>query len=357
MPLPSQNVALLTINAFTFLEPMHRTLAVRPLQFLPGKEVIARRGAPTYRVMVMDPRGMYPHGIQHVPTGFFYADEEIAFSVVSGIDWKDIIEDAPFSEFNWASPEELRLMASLVLCELRDEPYVSLYPVVRYSPRLDADELDLTCPLTVHRVRELILKTVAETSSSFGQHGLLRGVVTKKYDTVPADRYGFDRLLMFWEALCDASFVFFRGIYTLIKADMLRQHYEFNEEAIVSLYIALDASFSLVTRHLQGAGMKDPSAHDAAVWLHHHFDAPFGLDAPHETEKYFEEFYEQRVMTLHPSNKYGEIPYAPIMHDDIPHLRRSLREIFAYLLLEEHGLDFHSDLQAHLKRDLRPGCP
>lgn len=334
---------------------MHRALATRPMKFLTWKEVTARRGTPTYRVMVMDPRGTYPRGIQHVPTGFFYADEVIAFSVVHGGDWEDILEDAPYSEFNWASPEELRLMASLVLCELRDEPYVSLYPVVRYSPRLDASELDLTCPLTAHRVRELLLKTAAEVSTPFGQHGHLLGVINKQYNTVPAERYAFDRLQKFWKALYDASFVFSRGIYTLIKADMLRQHHEFNEEAIVSLYIALDASFSLVKRHLQVLGLKDPSAHDAAVWLHEHFDAPFGLRAPDETEKYFGSFYEERVMTLHPANKHGDTPYAPIMHDDIPQLRRSLREIFAYLLLEEHGPDFHSDLQEYLEKTSRSG--
>lgn len=327
---------------------MQRALVTKPLTFLPWKEVTARRGTPTYRVMVMDPRGIYPRGIQHVPLGFFYADEDIAFSVVHGGDWADILEDAPYSEFDWASPEELRLLASLVLCELRDEPYVSLYPVVRYSPRLDANELDLTCPLTAHRVRELLLKTVAGASTSFDQNALLRGVFTKKYNTIPAERYGFDRLLAFWEALYDASFVFFRGIYTLIKADMLRQHNEFNEEAIGSLYIALDASFSLVKYHLQDLGIKAPSAHDAAVWLHEHFDAPFGLHAPDDTERYFGEFYEGRVMTLHPSNRYGDTPYAPIMHDDIPHLRRSLREIFAYLLLDQHGPDFYRDLQEHL---------
>jgi len=329
---------------------MHRALAVRPMKFLPWKEVAARGGTPTYRVMVMDPRGIYPHGIQHVPAGFFYADEAIAFSVIYGGDWEDIIEDAPYSEFNWASPEELRLMASLVLCERRGEPYVSLYPVVRYSPRLDASKLDLTCPLTVHRVRELLLKTAAEASTSFAQREPREGVISRKYNTVPAERYGFDRLLKFWNALYGASFVFFRGIYTLIKADMLRQHPEFNEEAIVSLYIALDASFSLVKRHLQLLGIKDPSSHDAAVWLHEHFDAPFGLHAPDETEKYFGSFYEERIMTLHPANRHGDMPYAPIMHADIPHLRRSLREIFAYLLLEEHGPDFHSDLQEYSEK-------
>ncbi|MGY2490084.1 hypothetical protein [Cupriavidus sp. CP313] len=323
------------------------------MKFLTWEQVVARRGAPTYRVMVMDPRGTYPGGVQHVPTGFFYADEDIAFSVIHGPDWDDVLEDAPYSEFNWASPEELRLMASLVLCELREEPYVSLYPIVRYSPRIDAHKLDLACPLTVHRVRELILKTSAESRTPFGQHGRLAGVIQKKYTVVAAERYGFDRLLNFWDALADASWVFFRGVYTLIKADMLRQHYEFNEECILSLYIALDASFSLVKRHLQVLGIKDPSAHDAAVWLHEHFDAPFGLRAPDETEKYFESFYDERIMTMHPANKYGDMPYTPIMHDDIPHLRRSLREIFAYLLLDEHGVDFQRDLDEYLQNSAR----
>ncbi|WP_143137096.1 hypothetical protein [Burkholderia ubonensis] len=298
----------------------------------------------------MDPRGIYPHGVRYVPTGFFYADEHIAFSLVYGGDWEDIIEDAPYSEFNWASPEELRLMASLVLCELRDEPYIKLYPVVRYSPRINALDLDLTCSLTVHRVRELILNTIKEVHSPFGPHARLLGLQNRKYDVIPPERYGFDRLLRFWNALSGSSLVFFRGIYTIIKADMLGQHYEFSEEAILSLYIALDASFSLVKRHLVSLGAKEPTAHDAAVWLHHHFDSPFGLEAPSATEKYFESFYEERVMTMHPASRYGDMPYAPIMHDDIPHLRRSLREIFAYLLLGEHGEDFHRDVGEHLAR-------
>jgi len=106
-----------------------------------------------------------------------------------------------------------------------------------------------------------------------------------------------------------------------------------------------------VLRHLRELeGVKNPSAHDAAVWLHEHFDAPFGLPAPDETERYFETFYEERVMTLHPASRYGELPYAPIMHGDIPHLRRSLREIFAYLLLDEHGTDYDDDVDEHVRK-------
>ncbi|WP_310725110.1 hypothetical protein, partial [Burkholderia multivorans] len=292
----------------------------------------------------------FPSGTRFVRSGFFHADEDIAFSVVRGRSWDEILPDAPYSEFNWASPEELRLMVSLLLCERRDGPYVSLYPVVRYGPLLDVSKLDLRDPTTVVRVRELIIETAASVKGQFGPHARIEGLLGRKYDLVEPNRYGFDRLSEIWAALRDASFVFFRGGYTLIKADMLSRHYEFSEEAIVSLYIALEASFSLVQRKLQARGNDNPTAHDAAVWLHEHFDAPFGLPAPDATEKYFESFYEERIMTMHPASRYGDMPYAPIMHDDIPHLRRSLREIFAYLLLDEHGPDYDEDVDEHVKR-------
>ncbi|GAB2875880.1 hypothetical protein GCM10027093_09160 [Paraburkholderia jirisanensis] len=325
----------------------------KPLAFLSGKGGIARRKGPAYRVMVFDTRGTYPSGTQFVRSGFFYADEEIAFSVVRGRSWDEILPDAPYSEFNWASPEELRLMVSLVLCERRDGPYASLYPVVRYGPILDVSKLDLRDPATVVRVRELIVETAESAKGPFGLHARIEGLLGRKHDLVDPSRYGFDRLSEIWASLGDASFVFFRGVYTLIKADMLSRHYEFSEEAIVSLYIALEASFSLVQRRLRECGNKNPTAHDAAVWLHEHFDAPFGLPAPDATEKYFESFYEERIMTMHPASRYGDMPYAPIMHDDIPHLRRSLREIFAYLLLNEHGPDYEEDVDEHVKRTAR----
>lgn len=324
---------------------------LKPLAFLSRKGGVARENGPSYRVMLFDPRGIYPSGTRFIRSGFFHADEDVAFSVVRGRSWDEVLPDAPYSEFNWASPEELRLMVSLVLCEQRDGPYVSLYPVVRYGPQLDVRKLDLRDPATVVRVRELIIETVASESGPYGPHGRIEGLLGRKYDLVDPRQYGFDRLRAIWASLGDASFLFFRGVYTLIKADMLRQHYEFSEEAIVSLYIALEASFSLVLRHLrEREGVKNPSAHDAAVWLHKHFDAPFGLPAPDETERYFETFYEERVMTLHPASRYGELPYAPIMHDDIPHLRRSLREIFAYLLLDEHGTDYDDDVDEHVRK-------
>jgi hypothetical protein len=49
------------------------------------------------------------------PNGFFHADEQIAFSVILGDSWRMLDPDIPFSEFDWASPQELRLITSLIL--------------------------------------------------------------------------------------------------------------------------------------------------------------------------------------------------------------------------------------------------
>lgn len=299
-----------------------------------------------YRVMVFEPKGIYPRGTLFVPNGFFYADEEIAFSVVQGESWNMLEPDAPYSEFNWASPQELRLIASLLLCELRDNLYIRFYPIVRYCKLLDLEQADLSQIAIVLEVRSMLLNLARTTNLGSQQDRVVR-CLEQPYTIVESDCYGFDRLLSFWNALSPADYVLLRGIYALVKADMLSCHYEFCEESIVSLYIALDASFTLVLRKLKSDGISSPTAHDAALWLHRNFDQPFGLPEPEATEKYFHEFYEQRIMTLHPASRYGDMPYSPIMHDDFPHLRKSLREVFAYLVLESHGQDYFEDVHRH----------
>lgn len=315
-------------------------------QFLSHERRRMKAGGVAYRVMVFEPKGCYPRGTLHVPNGLFHADEEISFSIVKGESWDALDPDAPFSEFNWASPQELRLIASLLLCERRDDAYMRFYPIVRYGPLLDAEKIDFSQPEIVTEVRNLLLEVARTTKPGPTQDRVVR-CLERPYYLVEPDHYSFDRLIAFWNGLSPTNYVLLRGIYALVKSDMLSCHYEFSEEAIVSLYIALDASFSLVVRKMKTEGLINPTAHDAAMWLHNHFDRPFGLPEPDVTARYFHEFYEQRVMTLHPASRHGDLPYAPIMHDDIPHLRRSLREIFAYLVLGTHGDDYLEDLGKH----------
>jgi hypothetical protein len=322
------------------------------LRFLTWEERPNRPMASEYRVMLFTPKGRYPGGTWHLPNGFFHADEEITFSVVYGESWEMLDPDMPFSEFRWASPQELRLIASLLLCEVMDFGYMTFYPIVRFDLLLDADDLDLQSPEIVAATRSLLLHEAAQDPDLRNE---FRGLTTlrrprTKYELIDPRNFALDRRHEFWQALEKPNYVLLRGVYALMKSDMLCCHYEFSEEAVVSLYIALDASLSLVLRQLEREGRSNPTTHDAAVWVHDHFNANFGHAPPDLADRYFAEFYEQRVMTLHPASRFGDVPYSPTMHDDICFLRPWLRQIFAYLLTGEHDPGYLEALREHQRR-------
>jgi hypothetical protein len=237
-----------------------------------------------------------------------------------------------------------------MFCEVTDGPYIAFYPIVRFGPLLDAIDLDLQSSETVANVRSLLLARAGQLESSpygdFSSMSRCRG----EYELVDPKDYALDRLQEFWSALATPNYVLLRGVYALMKSDMLTRHEEFYEEALLSLYIALDASFSLIRRELEKEGFSNPAAHDAAIWLHRHFDAPFGFPAPSSNEKYFSEFFEQRVMTVHPASRFGDLPYSPTMHDDVIYLRRSLRQVFAYLVTARHDSGYLEAVRDHAER-------
>jgi hypothetical protein len=320
---------------------------MRTFEFLEYKKRFERPDASFYRVMVFEPRGIYPHGTQHVGDGFFHADEQIAFSVVLGHRWEQVEPKIPFSEFDWASPQELRLIASLILCEKIDEGYIRLYPIVRFSPFVDAVTLNLNSKETVNELRTLLLRHAAQEPNLRNEFHALTQLRGKTYDLAKPENFAFERMSEFWLALETPNFVLLRGVYALMKADMLSCHYEFCEEATISLHIALDASFSLVCRQLRMEGKSNPTSHEVAVWLPQNFNAPFGHPEPDSTDRYFHEFYDQRIMTLHPASRFGDLPYSPTMHDDIGFLRAWLRQIFAFLVLGKHDSSYLEAVRGH----------
>lgn len=102
---------------------------------------------------------------------------------------------------------------------------------------------------------------------------------------------------------------------------------------------------------LRREGVLNPSAKDAGRWLDDTFNRPLGIDLGER--RYFEELYDQRIMTMHPNSRYGECPYAPLMHDDLFDLRRDLREVFAYLVSGLHGPEFNRKLARHSQDAVR----
>ena len=92
------------------------------------------------------------------------------------------------------------------------------------------------------------------------------------------------------------------------------------------LHVALEVSFQLVLRLLTSKGVRNPSALDAGALI----DQVFGNEL--RGFKYFEEYYEDRIKTIHPSSRFGIFPYSPIGWDDIYILRKDLIEVYVWLI-------------------------
>ena len=295
---------------------------VRPFEDLPRY-----RNEFAFRVRLFNSRGQYPQGTCANENSLYIADDEVAFSVVFSKPYDQLTSNFPYSEMDWATPQEVRFWASILLCEDADGPKILLYPEHQTFTLLKSQSLDLRQADTQLELRRLVIDGARSNGAKSAPLHLFQNEVN------------LDRQPEFLNRISESDHVLLRGITCLIKCDMLSRYYEFTEEATIVGFIALEASFSLVVRKLKAGGIANPSATDAGRWLDDTFNRPLGID-PGE-RKYFEELYEQRVITMHPSSRYGDCPYAPLAVDDLFDLRRDLREVFAYLVSGGHGPEFN----------------
>jgi hypothetical protein len=244
-------------------------------------------------------------------------------------DWP---EELPYSEVMWLSAEELRLLGSLMMTERFDGGQRSTFYPCPYE-WLYVDPFPLN-KQHVTELRQLVLERLEEPE----YEGLRQAVADNPGNfggCFPAVRLQMALRQGYWDAISPGNYLLLRGIHALIKSDMLALAFEFREEAIINTFIALDASFQLVLRHLSLSGVRNPSAKDAGEWMYRTFDERLGLAYP-DDYRYFQDFYDNRIRTLHPGSRLGDFPYAPLAADDYSHLRSVLPGIFGYLITGQH---------------------
>lgn len=283
-----------------------------------------------------------------MPAGLLHADDDVVFAVTYGRRWKASLDDLPYSEVDWLEPELIRLLGALMMTEeFTDGIRCRFYPVPRSGRVIDVENFDLMQPESAEVVKSALIKTpilhgvvgLGECRKSVGwQNGFL----------FERNELAIEEFPVYWQGIKTADHVLLRGIQALIKSDMLATHEEFMEEATLATFIAMEASFQLVRRHLQAIGNPNPSSADAGKWVYETFDEPMGVWAS-EKMRYFDEFYDQRIQTVHPASRFGDIPYAPVMVDDWIHLRETLPRIFAYLVLGRHSALFNRRVEEERK--------
>jgi hypothetical protein len=293
-----------------------------------------------YRVKLFRHLGVYPRGTFCTPSGLFHADEDIVFAVTVGATWEASSELLPYSEADWLQPQLIRLLGALMFTEQFPEGLRCwFYPQTHGDFLIDEVELDLMDERSALAVKKALQRTINNRLWPKWIQQNWSAYLGHEFHLFDRTELSLELLHEYWEALNTENFVLLRGIQALIKSDMLAMHAEFLEEASIATFIALDASFELVLRHLRVSGLSNASAKDAGTWLYKTFDEPLGIHGGKDF-KYYEKFYEQRVQTVHPGSRFGDSPVAPVSASDRKHLRQALPGAFAYLALGKHSTHF-----------------
>lgn len=274
-------------------------------------------------VRVFSPIGLYWRGAFRHPRALYFGGTELVFAACH---FDEAEHDGEYySEFDDPSVEEVLLQSALSLSIGWDGGVVSLYPYP-WTTRIP-DRLDLEDPKATEDLGNMILSS--EVASSYP---LLtdpppppsKGGPPYEFRNAPMPVKLQSEIL---RKADPSDHLLVRGLTTWLKARLLMHHQMFTLEALYSLYVALDATFSLVCRNLKKQGIKNPDAWDAQAFLEE------AEGRASEGFPYFGDFYVDRVRTMHPESRYGVSPYAPVSNCDAHTLFESLREVFRLLIL------------------------
>jgi len=295
---------------------------------LPGSEGVVIRA--------YSPIGFYPEYTVNEPDLIFNKFDGIIFSAAK---YNFNYHDDFYSEVTWLLPSEVKLICSLMFSLDCGYGLIRPYPINLRTLKEVEGGLDLT-----NFSHQEITKSLYEL---LGKHPFSPDPKYFKTpnpffrDFIPFPKQGvkltyeynengkIKEFFRIYNNLDLKDHILFRGLSTLIKANMLFLHEAFLEEATVVLYISLEASYQLVKRKIQKEkGFKKITDQHFKEF----FDKYDGKYS--HPPGYFKEYYEDRVKTIHPKSRFGTIPIAPLLVDDFIHLQMDLIEIYKLLIAE-----------------------
>ncbi len=229
-----------------------------------------------------------------------------------------------YSEIEFLSPYEIRLLSAIMLSAVPDTGAFCLYPV-NHGLNRHSIGVDLSNDATLNDLMDEFVEFVRLTPIYRREHAppVLGG---QAYNVNEWAELQHERQVAIFEAIDISDHLLIRGLGALIRAGMLERFHEFLEHSGMALWVAMEASLEIVKRLLRANGVQNPSAKDAGLFLDEAFDSAWDSDG------YFVDFYEDRVKTVHPASRYGTFPGACLSVDDVLHLRPSLVHLYDFLI-------------------------
>jgi hypothetical protein len=278
--------------------------------------------------------GWYPAQTLNHKDASLVVENDLIFSAVR---FNEVSLEDYFPEREWLKPEEIRLLASVALSLPEGCGKVFFYPSNWSYALLDTGD-DLRGEEVLQDLKKRILLEVAniEKERSFSGEEDMLFCLSSFVDLPPPPIFGGNRYYIkevaadvsrqkeIFEAIDIEDYLLIRGLGALLKGDILQAHSIFHTEACISLHIAMEATLQLILKRLR-KDITNPSNKDASKFI----GDVFGEDYP---EHYFQDYYEDRIKAVHPVNRFGIYPDAPLASDDFYDLYGPLRAIFDFLI-------------------------
>ena len=278
------------------------------------------------------PAGLHWDTSFSTPTGIVVSTADLVFSACHFCESSG--EGDYYSEFDEPLVEELRLIAALILPIGYACGVLPFYPLLS-SIRLE-EYVSLEDKMSIDRISVVLRSEFQPDLDTPWSDGPVPPAFGGKAYQFREGPIPAGIALRIYNAIDPKDFVLMRGLGAFIRAGMLSRHHHLFESAHHALFVALEASFQLVLRKLRSEGISNPSSAHAAELVHR----TFGGEGP--TAGYFSDYYEDRIQLFHPSSRFGEAPYAPLMHSHFYGLYYDLRDVFRWLILGER-LDLQPD--------------
>jgi hypothetical protein len=275
-----------------------------------------------YRVRVFSPLGFYPrHSIALADARLLVNDELVVSSVYVEPPEAHGLEHSFDLEF--LALEETRFLAGIALAVHPDNGMACPYPLhghVDIDFGLDDDQV-------IEAAQQLATRIFDHSDWS-------RRKVPPPACGGPAYQWceasvDVDNVLNVVCATQLNDHLLMRGLGALLRAGLCWQHPEIAEAAALQLYVALDASFQIILRLPREQGVSNPTALDAGALIDEVFNPEI------ETGSYFEDYYEDRIKTTHPSSRFGVFAVTPLYADDYYFLRHAMVEVYHWLITKQ----------------------
>lgn len=273
-------------------------------------------------IAAMSPAGIYWRDALHLKSAAYVNAGDLIFTACHFSD--DHLPEEFYTEFEDPRVEQIRLHAALMLSLDFDHGLALPAPT---ADRMEINEQpDLSDRAVLNEIENLV------------RHELPKARHSKAYLPPPppctgGPSYDFrsedspvELQRQIWAAINLHDYTLMRGVAALLQGETMFRS-TFRTEALYSLFVSLDASFSIVMRQLKASDHSSPSAYDAAEFIEGAFnDPPSGM-------RYFEEFYNDRVRAFHPESRFGTFPYLPLSVSEGYQLAKALRAVWRFLIL------------------------